>query len=132
MNRLFEQEKLEVDQESLAFVAWLEPLLQKLPKAVAVPDELAQASTSSAPNLVEGNGKFTSPDDGRPALRDDIWRGSVPPGRDAAALDVLAPPRRGRCELSVVACGKERRGGIVSRRVGLIKANSDWRLQDGD
>jgi len=35
MNRLFEQEKLEVDQESLAFVAWLEPLLQKLPKSVA-------------------------------------------------------------------------------------------------
>ena len=34
MNRLFDHEKLEVYQESLAFVAWLEPLLQKLPKSI--------------------------------------------------------------------------------------------------
>jgi len=33
MNALFAHEKLEVYRESLAFVACLEPLLQKLPKS---------------------------------------------------------------------------------------------------
>jgi hypothetical protein len=32
MDRLFDHEKLEVYQQSVAFVAWLEPLLQKIPK----------------------------------------------------------------------------------------------------
>jgi four helix bundle protein len=89
MNRLFDHEKLEVYQESLAFVAWLEPLLQKLPKSVAVRDQLDRASTSIVLNLAEGNGKFTSPDRGRPALRDDLWRGSAL--ECAAALAVLVP-----------------------------------------
>ena len=65
MNRLFDQEKLEVYQESLipqGGIAWLEPLLQKLPKAVAVRDQLDRASTSIVLNLAEGNGKFTSPE----------------------------------------------------------------------
>jgi hypothetical protein len=94
MNRLFDHEKLEVYQESLVprgGIAWLEPLLQKLPKAVAVRDQWDRASTSNVLNLAEGNGKFTSPDRCRPAMRDDIARGSVPPGRDAAGLDVLVP-----------------------------------------
>jgi hypothetical protein len=39
---------------------------------------------------------------------------------------VLAPPRRGRCELSVAGSGKERLGRIVLGRVGLIKGDSDW------
>ncbi|MGA2867259.1 MAG: four helix bundle protein, partial [Verrucomicrobiota bacterium] len=67
-------------------VAWLEPLLQKLPKSVAVRDQLDRASTSSVLNLAEGNGKFTSPDRGRFL---DIWRGSAL--ECAAALDVLVP-----------------------------------------
>ena len=65
MNRLFDHEKLEVYQESLAFIAWLEPLLQKLPRSVAVRDQLDRASTSIVLNLAEGNGKLTSPDRGR-------------------------------------------------------------------
>jgi len=47
MNRLFDQEKLEVYQESLipqGGIAWLEPLLQKLPKSVAVRDQLDRAT----------------------------------------------------------------------------------------
>ncbi|MGA2867424.1 MAG: four helix bundle protein [Verrucomicrobiota bacterium] len=125
MNRLYDHEKLEVYQESLAFVAWLEPRLQKLPKSVAVRDQLDRASTSVVLNLAEGNGKFTSPDRGRFF---DISRGSAL--ECAAALDVLAS--QGRCELGVVASGKERLRRIVSMLVGLIKANSDWRLHDGD
>jgi four helix bundle protein len=125
MNRLFDHEKLEVDQESLAFVAWLEPLLQKLPKSVAVPDQLDRASTSIVLNLAEGNGKFTSPERCRFF---DISRGSA--WECAAALDIRAS--QGRCELGVVASGKERLRRIVFMLVGLIKANSDWRLHDGD
>ena len=125
MNRLFDHEKLEVYQESLAFVAWLEPPLQKLPKSVAVRDQLDRASTSIVLKLAEGNGKFTSPDRCRFF---DISRGSAL--ECAAALDVLAS--QGRCELGVVASGKERLRRIVSLLVGLIKANSDWRLHEGD
>jgi hypothetical protein len=38
MNTLFDHEKLEVYRESLAFIAWLEPLIQELPKTMAVRD----------------------------------------------------------------------------------------------
>ncbi|MGA2866842.1 MAG: four helix bundle protein [Verrucomicrobiota bacterium] len=60
-----DHEKLEVYQESPAFVARLEPRLQKLPKSVAVRDQLDRATTSIVLNLAEGNGKLTSPDRGR-------------------------------------------------------------------
>jgi hypothetical protein len=47
-----------------------------------------------------------------------------------AALDVLAS--KGLCELMVAAPGKERLLSVVSMLVGLIKANSDYRLHDAD
>ncbi|MGD0262499.1 MAG: four helix bundle protein [Verrucomicrobiota bacterium] len=125
MNRCFDHEKLEVYQESLAFIAWLEPLMQQLPKSLAVRDQLDRASTSIVLNLAEGNGKFTLPDRCRFF---DISRGSAL--ECAAALDVLAS--QGRWELTVVAPGKERLRRIVSMLVGLIKANSDYRLHEGD
>jgi four helix bundle protein len=125
MNRCFDHEKLEVYQESLAFIAWLEPLMQQLPKSIAVRDQLDRASTSIVLNLAEGNGKFTRPDRCRFF---DISRGSAL--ECAAALDVLA--FQGRGELAVVAPGKERLRRIVSMLVGLIKANSDYRLHEGD
>jgi len=125
MNRCFDHEKLEVYQESLAFIAWLEPLMQQLPKSLAVRDQLDRASTSIVLNLAEGNGKFTLPDRCRFF---DISRGSAV--ECAAALDVLAS--QGRWELTVVAPGKERLRRIVSMLVGLIKANSDYRLHEGD
>jgi four helix bundle protein len=125
MNRVFDHEKLEVYQESLAFLSWLEPLMQKLPKTIAVRDQLDRASTSIVLNLAERNGKFTRPDRCRFF---DIARGSAL--ECAAALDVLAS--QGRCELAVVALGKERLRGLVSMLLGLIKANSDYRLHEGD
>jgi four helix bundle protein len=125
MNALFDHEKLEVYRESLAFVAWLEPLLQKLPKSIAVQDQLDRASTSIALNLAEGNGRFTSPDRCRFF---DTARGSAL--ECAAALDVLAA--KGRLEMTLVNSGKERLRRIVSMLVGLIKANSDYRLHEGD
>jgi four helix bundle protein len=125
MNACFDHEKLEVYRESLAFVAWLEPLMQKLPKTIAVCDQLDRASTSIVLNLAEGNGKHTSSDRCRFF---DISRGSAL--ECAAGLDVLVA--KGRCDLTVVALGKERLRGIVSMLVGLIKANSDYRLHEGD
>lgn len=62
MNRLLDHEKLEVYQASLAFIAWLEPILQKLPKSLSVIDQLDRASTSIPLNIAEGNGKFTGAD----------------------------------------------------------------------
>jgi four helix bundle protein len=125
LNPLFDHEKLEVYRESLAFVAWLEPLLQKLPKTIAVRDRLDRASTSIVLNLAEGNGKYTAPDRCRFF---DIARGSAL--ECAAALDVLTS--QGRAEVTLVANGKERLRRIVSMLVGLIKANSDYRLHEGD
>ena len=88
-------------------------------------DQLDRASTSIVLNLAEGNGKCTSPDRCRFF---DIARGSAL--ECAAALNVLVSKRR--CELAVVASGKERLGRIDSMLVGLIKANSDYRLHEGD
>jgi four helix bundle protein len=59
MSRRFDHEKLEVYQTSLVFIAWLEPILQNLPKSLAVTDQLDRASTSIPLNIAEGNGKFT-------------------------------------------------------------------------
>lgn len=108
---LFDHEKLDVYTESLAFVAWLEPLLQKLPKATAVRDQLDRASTSIVLNLAEGNGKFTAPDRCRFF---DISRGSAL--ECAAALDILVA--QGRCPHLEVAPGKDRLHEIVSMLVG--------------
>ena len=40
MNKLIDHEKLEVCRASLAFIAWLDPRIQKLPKTDAVRDQL--------------------------------------------------------------------------------------------
>ncbi len=125
MKPCFDHEELEVYQESLAFVAWLEAILKDLPKAIAVRDQLDRASTSIVLNLAEGNGKYTPADRCRFF---DISRGSAL--ECAAAFDVLSS--QGRCEITVVASGKERLRRIVSMLVGLIKANSDYRLHEGD
>jgi four helix bundle protein len=119
-----DHEKLEVYQASLAFLIWLEPIVQKLPKSLAVVDQLDRASTSIPLNIAEGNGKFTSADRCRFF---DIARGSAL--ESAAALDVLVA--KGRCAAEEVSPGKDRLRSIVSMLVGLIKANSDYRLHEG-
>ena len=125
MNTLFDHEKLEIYRESLAFIAWLEPLIQELPKTMAVRDQLDRASTSITLNLAEGNGKYTRPDRCRFF---DISRGSAL--ECAAALDVLVA--KGRCEPADITAGKEHLRRIVSMLVGLIRANSDYRMHEGD
>ena len=51
-------------------------------------------------------------------------------GYCTAALDLMAS--KGRCDPTAVGPGKERLRSIVSTLVGLIKANSDYRLHEGD
>jgi four helix bundle protein len=123
VNRLFDHEKLEVYQAALSFIEWLEPILQKLPKSLAVTDQLDRASTSIPLNLAEGNGKFTGPD--RCRFFDNA-RGSAL--ESAAALDVLVA--KTRCSREEVSAGKDRLWSIVSMLVGLIKANSNYRLHE--
>lgn len=125
MSAMFDHEKLEVYQEALAFVVWLEPLLEKLPRSLSVREQLDRASASIPLNIAEGNGKFTGADRCRFF---DISRGSSL--ECAAALDVLAA--RGTCAAQEVIPGKEHLRKIVSMLVGLIRANSDYRLHDGE
>ena len=125
MERLFDHEKLEVYRASLAFLVWLEPVLQRLPKSLAVVDQLDRASTSIPLNIAEGNGKFTGADRCRFF---DIARGSAL--ECAASLDVLRC--KGRCSEDDILPGKDRLWSIVSMLVGLIKANSDDRLREGN
>ena len=121
----FDHEKLEVYQESLRFISWLEPLLQRLPKSLSVRDQLDRASTSIPLNIAEGNGKFTKPD--RCRFFDNA-RGSAL--ECAAALDVLVA--KALCGTEDVLPGKEYLRGIVSMLVGLIRANSDYRMHEGE
>ena len=124
MSRIFDHEKLEVYRAALAFLDWLEPVLQKLPKSLSVVDQLDRASTSIPLNIAEGNGKFTGADRCRFL---DIARGSAL--ESAAALDVLVAKKR--CAQEEVATGKDRLWSIVSMLVGLIRSNSDYRLHEG-
>jgi four helix bundle protein len=124
MPPMFDHEKLDVYQESLAFVAWLEPILQRLPKTLAARDQLDRASASIPLNLAEGSGKFTGADRCRFF---DNSRGSAL--ECAAALDVLVA--KGLCQTNEVLPGKEPLRKTVSMLVGLIKANSDYRVHEG-
>jgi four helix bundle protein len=123
MKLLFDHEKLDVYQEALAFIAWLEPLMERLPKSMAVRDQLDQASTSIPLNIAEGNGRFTGPD--RCHLF-DVSRGSAL--ECAAALDVLVA--KGQSDALEVQVGKEQLRKTVAMLVGLIKANSEYRLHE--
>ncbi len=93
MPPLFDHEKLQAYQDTLLFVAWLEPILQKLPKTIAVRDQLDWAGTSIALNLAGGNGKFT------PLVMHQLWMVGravpCPPQNETATLLPL-PPTAGR------------------------------------
>jgi four helix bundle protein len=117
MNPIFDHEKLQVYQESLHFITWLEPLLEKLPKSLSVRDQLDRASTSIPLNIAEGNGKFTKPDRCRYF---DNARGS--------SLECA----KAKSDVTEILAGKERVRAMVSMLIGLIRANSDYRLHEGE
>src|SRR5580692_9294387 len=121
MQPMFDHEKLKAYQHSLAFIGWIQALLERTEKGLAVRDQMDRASTSIPLNIAEGNGKYTSPDRCRFF---DMARGSAL--ECAACLDVLVARRKFTAE--ELAEGKEILRGIVSMLVGLIRSNSPDRL----
>lgn len=123
MKPLFDHEKLQAYQHSLQFVGLATGLLERLPKGLAVSDQLDRASTSIPLNLAEGDDKFRPP--GRCRFFDNA-RGSA--SECAACLDVLVARRR-LVEADVLP-GKEMLHGIVSMLRGLFRSNSPDRLHE--
>jgi len=121
MKNSFDHEKLDVYQQSIDFVAWTDDLLSKLPKGLAVHNQLDRASTSIPLNIAEGNGKYTEADRCRYF---DTARGSAL--ECAACLDVLVAKKK----LDSADSGKEMLVSIVSMLVGLIRSTSTSRVYE--
>lgn len=123
MQHQFDHEKLKVYQQSLRFVAEATSLLERIPKGVAVHNQLDRASTAIPLNIAEGTGKWTTPDRCRFY---DIARGSAL--ECAACLDVLVV--KGLLSAEHIMEGKQELIGIVSMLVGLTKAIAPNRVYD--
>lgn len=123
MQQRFDHEKLNVYYESLAFVAQATDLLERVPKAMAVHNQLDRASTAIPLNIAEGTGKFTAPDRCRFY---DTARGSALEW--AACLDVLVVKKI--LKPSEIVEGKSTLVRIVSMLVGLIKAVAPDRVYE--
>ena len=114
---LFDHERPEVYQESIAFIAWLSPILEETVRLGEVKDHLDRASTSITLNIAEGNGKYAPKDRCRFF---DIARGSA--FECAAGLDVLVA--KAKLTPDQIRPGKEGLQRIVRMLMGLIKRNS--------
>ncbi len=123
MNPSFDHEKLRVYQEAIRLVAWVNDILESIPKSLSVHNQLDRASTAITLNIAEGNGKFTAPDR---CKFFDIARGSSL--ECAGCLDVLVAKKRIKAEEA--AEGKEIIAPIVSMLVGLIKRTSPDRVYE--
>jgi four helix bundle protein len=113
MKPQFDHEKLRAYQEALRFVAWADPVLEKLPGKIAARDQLDRASTSIVLNIAEGNGKRSHADRCRYF---DIARGSVV--ECPACLDVLVIKQK--IASAEADSGKEILLGVVAMVAGLI------------
>jgi four helix bundle protein len=112
---IFDHEKLNVYGKTLEFVSWATTILERVPKSMAVHNQLDRSSTSIPLNIAEGTGKFTPPDRCRFY---DSARGSAL--ECAAALDVLVAKRV--MQANEIIEGKELLRPIVAMLVGLIKS----------
>jgi four helix bundle protein len=115
---LFDHEKLNVYQNALDFVEWIDKKILAGRKKLSVYDQIDRASTSIPLNIAEGNGKYSSKDRCRYF---DIARGSAL--ECASCLDVLH--LKDLLEVSKKDEGKEKLRVIVSMLIGLIKSNSN-------
>lgn len=118
-----DHEKLNVYTAAVAFIEWLNPVFDSIPKGLAARNQLDRASTSIPLNIAEGNGKFTENDR---CKFFDIARGSAL--ECAACLDVLTA--KSVLAADTAAEGKQRLIAVVSMLVGLIRANSSWRVHE--
>ncbi|MCE9613885.1 MAG: four helix bundle protein [Lentisphaerae bacterium] len=121
MKTSFDHERLDVSQEAIRFVSWVDDLLEDLPKGLAVHSQLDRASTSIPLNIAEGNEKYTAADRCRFF---DIACGSAL--ECAACLDVLVARKR----LEQAEAGKAILVRIVSMLVGLIRSTSPGRVHE--
>ena len=62
MKTSFDHEKLDVYQESIRLVSWVDELLGEIPRSLAVHNQLDRASTSIPLNIAEGTGRFSGTD----------------------------------------------------------------------
>ena len=114
----FGHEMLNVYQESICFITWINELLENIPKNLSVHNQLERASTSIPLNIAEGNGKHTSADR---CLYFDSARSSAL--ECAACLDVLVAKQK--VDGDKVKKGKDQLYQFVSMLIGLIRANSE-------
>ena len=119
--QLFDHEKLHVYAKTLEFVGWATTILERVPKSMAVHNQLDRSSTSIPLNIAEGTGNFTAPDRCRYY---DSARGSAL--ECAASLDVLVAKRVVRAD--EITEGKELLRPIVAMLVGLIKSVAPDRM----
>jgi four helix bundle protein len=113
----FDHEKLEVYQETIAFIAWLTPLLESMARLGDVKDQLDRASVSISLNIAEGNGKYSLKDRCRFF---DTAHGSAL--ECAGGLDILIA--KSKLTHNEIRPGKERLQKVVRMLMGLIKKNS--------
>jgi four helix bundle protein len=123
MPHIFDHEKLNVYHESLDFVGQATELLERVPKTMAVHNQLDRASTAIPLNIAEGTGKFTSPDRCRYY---DTARGSAL--ECAACLDVLVVKKV--LSREKIEEPKQKLVSVVSMLVGLIKAVAPDRVYE--
>jgi four helix bundle protein len=123
MTHQFDHEKLNVYHEALAFVGLATELLERVPKRMAVYDQLDRASTAIPLNIAEGTGKFTPPDRCRYY---DTARGSAL--ECAACLDVLVVKKV--LKSHEIREAKAVLVRVVSMLVGLIKAVAPDRVYE--
>jgi four helix bundle protein len=115
MKLYFSHEKLQAYQKALAFAAWCEPILEKVPKSAAVHGQLDRARTSAPLNIAEGNGKFTPVDK---CKFFDIAHGSALEA--ASCLDLLSI-KQARTDVELDE-GKTILSDLVGCLIGLIKS----------
>ncbi len=121
--KTFNHEKLKVYQKAIEFNAWLSDIFEKIPKRLAVHNQLDRSGASIPLNIAEGNGKYTPKDR---CHYFDIARGSTL--ESAAALDVIVARRV--LTQDEVQLGKDLLHDVVGLLIGLIRNNSTDRMHE--
>jgi four helix bundle protein len=121
MKIYFDHERLHAYQKALAFAAWCEPILERVPKSASVHGQLDRARTSAPLNIAEGNGKFTPADK---CKFFDIAHGSAL--ESAACLDLLLI-KQALTEAELEE-GKTILSELVGCLIGLIKSKAPARF----
>jgi len=118
MKTLFDHEKLDVYQESIAFCGWVGEFTPSVNGKTAAKDQLDRASTSIPLNIAEGNGKFSARD--RARFLEMARRSAL---ECAACLDVLVARKLAATEQTFPA--KEQLVRIVQMLVGMLRRFSE-------